>query len=101
MSDTKFAPAMFELLGKAMDEVAREFGAMDLDDPKRGPLLKELSALTQLRFWLKSLKSEPNRLLAQPMEKLARELVALKVRDRRRVQIIAEIMHWSHSLQEH
>jgi hypothetical protein len=29
MSDTKFAPAMFELLGKAMDEVAREFGAMD------------------------------------------------------------------------
>jgi len=40
-------------------------------------------------------------LLAQPMEELARELVALKVRDRRRVQIIAEIMHWSHSLQEH
>jgi hypothetical protein len=35
------------------------------------------------------------------MEELARELVALKVRDRRRVQIIAEIMRWSHSLQEH
>ena len=51
---------------------------MDRDDPKRGPLLKELSALTQLRLWL---KSEPNRLLAQPMEELARELAALKVRD--------------------
>ena len=34
------------------------------------------------------------------MDELAREL-ALKVRDRRRVQIIAEIMRWSHSLQEH
>ena len=97
MSDTKSASAMFEILGKAMDEVAREFGAMDRDDPKRGPLLEELSGLTQLRLWL---KSESNRLLAQPMEELARELVALKVGDRRRVQI-AEIMHWSHSLQEH
>ena len=95
MSDTKSASAMFEILGKAMDEVAREFGAVDRDDPKRGPLLKELSALTQLRLWL---KSEPKR--AQPMEELARELAALKVRDRRRVQIIAEIMRWSHSLQE-
>ena len=98
MSDAKFASAMFEISGKAMDEVAREFGATDRDDPKRGPLLKELSALTQLRLWL---KSEPNRLLAQPMEELARELVALKVGDCRRVQIIAEIMRWSHSLQEH
>jgi hypothetical protein len=52
MSDTKSASAMFEILGKAIDE-------------------------------------------------LARELAALKVRDRRRVQIIAEIMRWSHSLQEH
>ena len=35
------------------------------------------------------------------MDELARELAALKVRDRLRVQIIAEIMRWSHSLQEH
>ena len=98
MSDTKFAPAMFEISGKALDEVAREFRAVDRDDPKRGPLLEELSGLTQLRLWL---KSEPNRLLAQPMEELARELAALKVSDRRRLQIIAEIMRWSHSLQEH
>ena len=48
-----------------------------------------------------AMNSEPNRLLAQPMEELARELAGLKVRDHRRVQIIAEIMHWSHSLQEH
>ena len=98
MSDTKFATAMFEISGKAMDEVAREFRAVDRDDPKRGPLLEELSGLTQLRLWL---KSESNRLLAQPMDELARELAALKVRDRRRVQIIAEIMRWSQSLQEH
>ena len=44
MSDTKFAPAMFEISGKAMDEVAREFGAMDRDDPKRGPLPSEATA---------------------------------------------------------
>ena len=98
MSDTKSASAMFEILGKAMDEVAREFGAVDRDDPKRGPLLEELSGLTQLRLWL---KSEPNRLRAQPMDELARELAPLKVSDRLRVQIIAEIMRWSHSLQEH
>jgi hypothetical protein len=35
MSDTKSASAMFEILGKAMDEVAREFRAVDRDDPKR------------------------------------------------------------------
>ena len=98
MSDTKSASAMFEILGKAMDEVAREFGAVDRDDPKRGPLLEELSGLTQLRLWL---KSEPNRLRAQPMDELARELAPLKVSDRLRVQIIAEIMRWSQSLQEH
>ena len=98
MSDTKSASAMFEILGKAMDEVAREFGAVDRDDPKRGPLLEELSGSTQLRLWL---KSEPNRLRAQPMDELARELAPLKVSDRLRVQIIAEIMRWSHSLQEH
>ena len=67
MSDTKSASAMFEILGKAMDEVAREFGAVDRDDPKRGPLLEELSGLTQLRLWL---KSGPNRLLAQPWTSL-------------------------------
>ena len=99
MSDTKSASAMFEILGKAMDEVAREFRAVDRDDPKRGPLLEELSGLTQLRLWL---KSEPNRLLAQPMDELARELAALKVREpsactnHRR-----NFMRWSHSLQEH
>ena len=36
---------MFEILGKAMDEVAREFRAVDRDDPKRGPLLEELSGV--------------------------------------------------------
>ena len=35
------------------------------------------------------------------MDELARELAPLKVSDRLRVQIIAEIMRWSHSLQEH
>ena len=98
MSDTKSASAMFEILGKAMDEVAREFRAVDRDDPKRGPLLEELSGLTQLRLWL---KSELNRLLAQPMDELERDLSPLMLCDRLRVQIIAEIMRWSHSLQEH
>jgi len=73
-------------------------GPLNRDDPKRRPLLDELSALTQLRNWL---KSETNRTLTLPLDELARELAPLKVRDRRRIQIIGEVISRSHSLDEH
>jgi len=43
MSDSKTAPASLELLTEIMNELAREIGFMDPDDPKRAPLVKGLS----------------------------------------------------------
>ena len=86
------------LVEKAMDEIAREFGIMRRDDPNRASLLGELSALRQLRMWI---KSEGNRTLTQPMDELAHELTILQMSNRVRIQIIAEIISKSHSLNEH
>jgi hypothetical protein len=98
MSDSKSATTTLGVLGRATDEIAREFGVTHPNDPNRGPLLEELSALTQLRIWI---VSEPNRTLAQPMDELAYELAALKMSNRQLIQIIAEIISRSHSLNEH
>ena len=98
MSDTKSATSTLGVLGRAMDEIAREFGVTRPDDPKCAPLLEELSALTQLRIWI---ESEANRTLTQPMDELAHELAALKMSNRRRIEIITEIISKSHSLNEH
>src|ERR1041384_4422269 len=86
------------LVGKAMDEIASEFGVTCPDDPKRASLLEELSALRQLRMWI---ESEGNRTLTQPMDELAHELTILQMSNRVRIQIIAEIISKSHSLNEH
>src|SRR4029079_17905474 len=98
MSDMNSVAATLRVISNAMDEIAREIGPLNRDDPKRRPLLDELSALTQLRNWL---KSETNRTLTLPLDELARELAPLKVRDRRRMQIIGEVISRSHSLDEH
>jgi len=58
-----------------MNELAREIGTMDPDDPKRGNLIKELSDLTQLSA---SLKFETNKLLGQRMDDPARQIGTLK-----------------------
>ena len=98
MSDMNSVAATLRVISNAMDEIAREIGPLNRDDPKRRPLLDELSALTQLRNWL---KSETNRTLTLPLDELARELAPLKVRDRRRIQIIGEVISRSHLLDEH
>jgi hypothetical protein len=98
MSDMNSVAATLEVISNAMDEIAREIGPLNRDDPKRRPLLDELSALTQLRNWL---KSETNRTLTLPLDELALELAPLKVRDRRRIQIIGEVISRSHLLDEH
>jgi len=89
MYDNKYAPATVELLTKTMNELARAIGAMDPDDPKRAPCLKDLSDLTQFRIWLTAARDE---LIGQRMDELARETTTLKSGDPRRAEIVCEIM---------
>ena len=77
-----------------MNELPREVGGMDADDPRRGSLVKGLSDLTQLRT---SLRIEANELIAQRMEGLAHER-SLSVGNSRRAQIVNEIVRLSEFL---
>ncbi len=92
MSDNKPAPTGLELLTKNMNELAREKGRMDLDDPRRPEFIKELSSLGQLSA---SLKSETNKLLHQRMDELVREVGTLKPGDPCRARIVGEILRLS------
>lgn len=49
-----------DLLTKAMNDIAREIGEMDPNDPLRSERIKELHALTELS---KSTKAERNKLI--------------------------------------
>ena len=82
-----------ELLAKATNDIAREIGEMDPDDPLRPERVKELNALTEL---IKSTKAERNKLIYGKMDALAREIDALKPRDARRADIVNEIIRLSH-----
>jgi len=57
MFDNKTMPRDLDLLIASMDDLAREVGKMDLDDPVRAVRLKELYTLTELS---KSLNTQPN-----------------------------------------
>ena len=46
MPDKKLAPTSIELLNECMNQLAREIGAMDPDDPRRNELIDERSALS-------------------------------------------------------
>lgn len=92
MTDTKAATGTFELLSKTMDEIAREIGGMNPDDPVRAQRLQELCALSQLS---RSFKSEQNKMIDQRMSELAREIVGLPPEHPRRAQIVGEILHLS------
>jgi hypothetical protein len=61
-----------------MNELAREIGIMEPDDPNRPSLLKGLSALTQLR---PSVRSAGNQSTEERMNELAREMITLKPGD--------------------
>jgi hypothetical protein len=81
-----------ELLRKATNDIAREIGEMDPDDPLRPERVKELYALTEL---IESTKAERNKLTYEKMDALAREVDVLK-RDTRRADIVNEIIRLSH-----
>ena len=91
-SDNKFAPTTFDVLFKSMNDIAREIGEMDPDDPVRAERLKELFALKELS---RSLKSETNELIHKRMDELAHEIGILKPGDPRRALIVGEILRLS------
>jgi hypothetical protein len=92
MSDNKVAPGGFDMLTKSMDDIAREIGEMDPDDPVRAERLKELFALKELS---RLLKSETTELIHKRMDELAREIGILKPGDPRRALIVGEILRLS------
>lgn len=98
MADGKSAPETLELLGKTMDELARQIGAMHPDDPRRKIFVNELSELTRVRVWL---RSETNQLFVEQADELARELIRLQIGDRQRVEVMTKILRLIPSLKEH
>jgi len=60
-----------DLLTKATNDVAREIGEMDPDDPVQPERVKELYALTEL---IKLTKAQRNKLIYEKMDALAREI---------------------------
>jgi tRNA A37 N6-isopentenylltransferase MiaA len=69
MSDSKTTPSDLDLLIASMDDLAREIGEMEPDDPVRAVRLKELYALTELS---KSLKTEGSKIIHERMDALRR-----------------------------
>jgi hypothetical protein len=92
MTDTKAAAGTFELLSKTMDEIAREIGEMNPDDPVRAQRLQELCALSQLT---RSLNAEQNKMIHERMDALAREILTVPKGDPRRATIVGEILRLS------
>jgi hypothetical protein len=82
-----------DLLTKAMNDIAREIGEMEPNDPLRSERVNELHALTELS---KSTKAERNKLIYEKMDALGREVETLKSRDPRRADIVNAIVRLSH-----
>ena len=85
----KYAPAGVKLLNQTMYELARDVGGMDLDNPRRTELIKQLHQIGQLSI---SMRSERNELFGQLMDNLTREMSTLKPGDVRRAQIVHKIV---------
>ena len=92
MIDKQSVPNTFEMLNKSMNEIAREVGGMNPDDPVRSERLKELCALSQLT---RSLRAEQNKMIYQRMDALAREIVSVPPGHPRRATIVHEILRLS------
>ena len=69
MSDNKTAPSDLDLLIASINDLAREIGEMEPDDPVRAVRLKELYTLTELST---SLKTEGNKIIDKRIEKVRR-----------------------------
>ncbi|MGE5058890.1 MAG: hypothetical protein ACM3N3_06540 [Betaproteobacteria bacterium] len=60
MSDNNTTPSDLDLLIASMNDLAREIGEMEPDDPRRAVRLQELYTLTELS---KSLRTEQNKIM--------------------------------------
>jgi hypothetical protein len=80
-------------LTKAMNDIAREIGEMDPNDPLRCERVKQLHALTELS---KLTKAERDKIIYDKMDALGCEVEALKPKDPRRADIVNEIIRLSH-----
>jgi len=79
-----------------VNEAAREFVLVDLNDPRRTAILEELCLLTLRR----ALIFGSQRVANQWMDELAREMTMLKPGDPRRAQIVEEIMRPGDALKQ-
>src|SRR5215475_10683352 len=77
------------LLTKTTNELANEILRVELDDPRRGPFLEELSILARLRHLLRVGSGQS---VCQGMDGLLGEMAMLKPGDARRAQIVQEII---------
>jgi hypothetical protein len=84
MSGSGYTERNLELITRTMNELAKEVGMMEPDDPKRAHFLKELSELTQVR---QMLKSASDQLIGEWMDAVAREITTLKRLNPRRAEI--------------
>lgn len=85
MSDTKSAIATVEVLGKIMDELARQIGAMNPDGRKRKVLIDEISELSHITACL---RTETSKDILEKADDLALQLARLKIGDRQRIAIV-------------
>ena len=92
MSNNKVAPNTFDMLNKSMDEIAREIGGMNPDDPVRAERLQELCALSQLT---RLLNAGQNKLIHERMDALAREILTVPRGHQQRALIVGEILRLS------
>ena len=89
MSDTTATPFTLELITNCMDELARELGAMEPDDPRTATVAAELSQLMQLR---RSVRLAGDPVVGQCMDKLARKMATLEPGDPRWTEIVEEML---------
>ena len=80
--------ASLEFITQTMNELAREVGMMEPDDPSWEPCLNKFFELGQLKRSLQA-KFDP---IGEHIDELAREMTTLKLDDPPRAQIVEEIM---------
>jgi hypothetical protein len=89
MSDNKSGSRSLELITKLMNDLSRELGAMDPDDPKGAIVAAEFSLLLQIK---RSVRAASDPIIGQCMDDVAREMATLKPDDPRRKEIVEELM---------
>lgn len=83
-----FSPAPAAWKTTVMNEIAREFVAMNPGDSRRASLLKHFEQLAEIRM---SIRSNLSELIGQPINELSREMITVSEDDERGAQVLKEI----------